>query len=40
MPANIDKMAYVGEEPWHRQGTYVGNQEVDSRAMLTVRPGA
>src|ERR1700722_9835879 len=34
MPANIDKMMYVGKEPWHGLGTYVGDKEVTSAVAL------
>jgi len=35
MPAFVDTMAYVGEVPWHKLGTCLGDQNVDGKTMQT-----
>lgn len=34
MVANVDKMAFVGETPWHGEGTFLGEAEVDAETMM------
>lgn len=34
MVANIDRMAFVGEEPWHGEGTYLGDKEVTAAEAI------
>jgi phage/plasmid-like protein (TIGR03299 family) len=34
MSHEIDTMAYVGEQPWHELGTYVGDQNITSEEMI------
>lgn len=34
MAANVETMMYVGETPWHKLGTYVGDEEITSNEAI------
>ena len=34
MPAAVETMMYAGEVPWHGEGTYVGDRDVDSATAI------
>ena len=34
MPANVETMFYAGEVPWHGEGVYVGDKDVDSAQAI------